>query len=255
MESGQERSAAGIWGEGWQAALDAMKPLHAEIERLTALQKDPESYRHAEVRAETAERELDRVRTQLAGCGVAAIGDTCEAAANRADPGSYGWSPAYADVCRMVDRLIESREEAASVPGLKALVESLSEQNRRLAARNRYLEDLHNDAVHATQYAPPASPAVERYRNRGDHSVKVDVTRPDDWHMVTMHIQPGVTESMSGVLFDLLFEPDEPNAAASTECWQQFLEDRNETENYIVSRNSLLGDFESWLRTHGHLKG
>jgi hypothetical protein len=45
----------------------------------------------------TAE-EIDRLRVQLAGCGVAALDGSD---GQEAKPHSYGWSPAYADVLKL----------------------------------------------------------------------------------------------------------------------------------------------------------
>ena len=55
-------------------------------------------------------REIEQLRVQLAGCGVAALGGTKDAQL----PGGYGWSPAYQDVLdlrRKYDVLLGKREE------------------------------------------------------------------------------------------------------------------------------------------------
>lgn len=62
-----------------------------------------------EVAALKAEVEQERVR--LAGCGVAAMGNTPDSVAQRAKPGDYGWSASYGDVCRAVDREMSLRAE------------------------------------------------------------------------------------------------------------------------------------------------
>jgi len=50
-------------------------------------------------RHEADEKEVEQLRTQLAGCGVAALGGTKpEVTAKRGD---YGWSPAYQDVLNL----------------------------------------------------------------------------------------------------------------------------------------------------------
>lgn len=60
--------------------------------------------------------ELDRLRVQLAGCGVAALGGTADPM--RARKGQYGWSPSYGDVynlrCRY-DYLWERMGQLAAV--------------------------------------------------------------------------------------------------------------------------------------------
>ena len=84
--------------------------------------------------------EIERLRVQLAGCGVAAMQNTEASKANRVKRGSYGWSESYGDVCRAVDREIEQRrvlEQAktaaidaychADDSGLKAAVNAIQE--------------------------------------------------------------------------------------------------------------------------------
>ncbi len=55
--------------------------------------------------------ENERLRVQLAGCGVAAMQNTESSKAQRVQKESYGWSESYGDVCRAVDREIELRAE------------------------------------------------------------------------------------------------------------------------------------------------
>ena len=54
--------------------------------------------------------EVEQLRVQLAGCGVAAMQNTEQSKASRAKPGDYGYSESYGDVCRAVDREIALRE-------------------------------------------------------------------------------------------------------------------------------------------------
>lgn len=58
-----------------------------------------------------AQAENERLRVQLAGCGVAAMQNTEGSKAQRAEKGSYGYSESYADVCSAVDREIDLRTE------------------------------------------------------------------------------------------------------------------------------------------------
>ncbi len=50
-----------------------------------------------ELRAEAAEREVEQLRVQLAGCSIAALGGTKDPATQ----GQYGWSVAYQDVLEL----------------------------------------------------------------------------------------------------------------------------------------------------------
>jgi hypothetical protein len=54
--------------------------------------------------------ENEQLRVQLAGCGVAALGNTIEAVKQRVSKGDYGWSASYGDVCDAVDRELKLRE-------------------------------------------------------------------------------------------------------------------------------------------------
>jgi hypothetical protein len=61
--------------DAWRAATNSLIPSHAVVEVAEQLQ------------------------VQLAGCGVAALGGTCDPQV--AKVGDYGWSPAYADVLKL----------------------------------------------------------------------------------------------------------------------------------------------------------
>lgn len=54
--------------------------------------------------------EIERLRVQLAGCGVAAMQNTEKSIKYRANEGDYGYSASYSDVCKAVDREIRYRE-------------------------------------------------------------------------------------------------------------------------------------------------
>lgn len=55
--------------------------------------------------------EIDQLRCQLAGCGVAALENTVGSRSSRAVRGDYGYSASYEYVCNAVDREISLREE------------------------------------------------------------------------------------------------------------------------------------------------
>jgi hypothetical protein len=73
--------------------------------------------------------ENERLRVQLAGCGVAAMQNTADSRKDRIKSGDYGWSASYSDVCGAVDREIALREE-----------------NERLRADAERYQWLRNDA-------------------------------------------------------------------------------------------------------------
>ena len=70
------------------------------------------------------QKELNQARVQLAGCGVAAMGNTVKTIAQRAKKGDYGWSASYGDVCAAVDREMKYREQIADQ---QKLIEQLVE--------------------------------------------------------------------------------------------------------------------------------
>lgn len=55
--------------------------------------------------------EVEQLTVQLAGCGVAALGNAESSKEHRAKRGDYGYSESYAEVCRAVDREIELRAQ------------------------------------------------------------------------------------------------------------------------------------------------
>ncbi len=55
--------------------------------------------------------ELETTRIQLAGCGVAAMGNTRDSVKERVQKGNPYWSASYDDVCRAVDAEIRYRED------------------------------------------------------------------------------------------------------------------------------------------------
>lgn len=61
-------------------------------------------------RANSLENEIEQLRVQLAGCGVAAMQNTEKTTKDRASIGDYGYSASYSDVCKAVDREIRYRE-------------------------------------------------------------------------------------------------------------------------------------------------
>ena len=64
---------------------------------------------------EALKSEVEQLRVQLAGCGVAAMQNTESSKDDRAKRGDYGWSESYGDVCRAVDREIELRAKLAEL--------------------------------------------------------------------------------------------------------------------------------------------
>lgn len=92
----------------------------------------------AHARHAAIQEELETERMRLAGCSVAALGNTARTIAQRIPPGHPYWSASYGDVCAAVDREIAHRARAdASASALTALQEEnerLMEENLALAA-------------------------------------------------------------------------------------------------------------------------
>jgi len=85
-----------------QSAIDA---LQSKLDTAT------QSSAHWQHQCTELQAENERLRVQLAGCGVAAMQNTESSKAQRVQKESYGWSESYGDVCRAVDREIELRAE------------------------------------------------------------------------------------------------------------------------------------------------
>jgi hypothetical protein len=95
--------------------LAQLAPLLTENERLRAELARPVDRDYELVtavgRADRAEAENERLRVQLAGCGVAAMGNTRESLErNRLSPDTYGYSASYGDCLRAAEREIAERE-------------------------------------------------------------------------------------------------------------------------------------------------
>ena len=58
----------------------------------------------------TKDEEIEKLRIQLAACGVAAMQNTTESALNRITKDNPYWSVSYSDVCDAVDREIRNRK-------------------------------------------------------------------------------------------------------------------------------------------------
>lgn len=69
--------------------------------------------------------EVERLNVQLAGCGVAAMGNTREALAQAAKPADYGYSASYGDVLRAVEREVTLREQAEQLGQAVGLLTTL----------------------------------------------------------------------------------------------------------------------------------
>jgi hypothetical protein len=72
--------------------------------------------------------EIEQLRVQLAGCGVAAMNNTSDSIKLRVPEGSYGWSYSYKDVCDAVDREIALRDTLEKArAGMATAIELLAE--------------------------------------------------------------------------------------------------------------------------------
>jgi hypothetical protein len=82
-----------------------------EWEECSAYNESETAIEHS--RLVKAETDIETLRMQLAGCGVAALMNTRESAKNRIDRANPYWSASYEGVCRAVDREIDLRENLA----------------------------------------------------------------------------------------------------------------------------------------------
>ena len=128
-----------------------------------------------------------------------------------------------------------------------AEVERLKEQQQRDAAE---MSEMREKLGRVPKIGP--GPITRRYRNRGDHSVKVKAEPSQTGNL--MLVQDVGADRSDGIyrwLFDLLFEPDDPLVPSNAALVQRWL-----TDNPNWGPGAQLGceDFTRWLRAHGHLK-
>lgn len=98
-----------------------------------------------EAQLAASQAECERLRIQLAACGVAANANTWESAAEmRLNDKSPYWSESYSDVCNAVNREIEHRGAAT------VLAKERGELRQQLAAANAEIERLQRELADAT---------------------------------------------------------------------------------------------------------
>jgi hypothetical protein len=81
--------------------------------------------RRQEDHVRSLEEDLVTARLQLAACGVAALGNTEKAVAERINKGNPYWSASYGDVCGAVDREMQYRAEMRSARDFISEIRSL----------------------------------------------------------------------------------------------------------------------------------
>lgn len=98
--------------ESWYAQENVLNSSKQQLRNAYAAGMGEYCYTATQVAAAVARAnaEVEQLRVQLAGCGVAAMQNTESSKSQRAVKGDYGYSESYADVCRAVDREIEHRE-------------------------------------------------------------------------------------------------------------------------------------------------
>ena len=136
---------------------DELKRLYIkqDEDRFAALADDsvPRLVFHAAIEAiankDTLMEEMEQLRVQLAGCGVAALSNTHKSREQqRINPGDYGYSESYQDVFDAVGREIKYREL------LEEMARALEELDDMFDPTSRVGEIINN--------------ALQKYRERGD---------------------------------------------------------------------------------------
>ncbi|MGA2254584.1 MAG: hypothetical protein ABSG53_07985 [Thermoguttaceae bacterium] len=234
MQELNERKEASI---AWAKTCDQKEE---EIERLREANRTTSIATTAEIVALKAE--IERLRVQLSGCGVAAMQDTRESAKNRVKEGDYGWSASYGDVCRQIDKLIEAREQR------KRDAEKLYTLHTLTGSMPKGRPEKDFKVSH-----DPLIPEKRVYRNRGDHSVKLVASQAADRSDYMDYATGDGTAWMELELFNLLFELDPPDRTATNGLWADYLQ-AVESWNVSLGEKTIVLDFERWLRVNNHLK-
>jgi hypothetical protein len=139
---------------------------------------------------------------------------------------------------------------------LRAKAEGLERERNLLqvgvsAAAHCFAENARRDA-RGPDIVYSATPDPRFYRNRGDHSVVVEIQDRD--HQVYFRNARGWIELLPRGVFDLLFEPAPEKAKDPRRLYVQCHEEGDPDAFVSGSPLPILREFEDWLRANGHLK-
>jgi cell division protein FtsB len=85
--------------------------------------------------------DIEHERLRLAACGVAAMSNTQETAANRLTPDHPCYSASYADVCRAVDREMALRARVALLEKENKILEKIARDTLGTLFAERYIRE------------------------------------------------------------------------------------------------------------------